>query len=561
MRKTLLFSTLLVFAIACTDNMDEFIMSDIYSTVTTRSITPEVSPYFNWQDTAFINLEGISKPVTLPWYSGAATSIPNFILSDYKAEDGWKLLYNFCSPSQSSQEGKYYLIFYNIFSGRLRGFVYNNNDVTNANTTFWRLTFNVPTQLANDFGNVTYAQDTIINNAESYVTNLSNTDIKSLTRGWNAFEFDLLSYDKDIAQKNVAMRFDLYDVDKNQISIAGDLKLNSEGTIVTVTKVPDKGAAEKRKEKIEALGDAAKKYFENRDGAKTRIGAVTIISLLAKGANLIVDKFSAKKTSDITSNSSIKITTTGKVNLTGSMTSQHQSNILPLTRLMVPGSTPTIEDIFLPSYNEPIGVWTLENAPLVNPALYKEIGYWESPVPDPRLKGDFVNAYMYAYDYFKLDSSSVNVIINPAILPLIERYTVDFNLIYQEKASRPMDFMIHSGLAVGVMGKLVYFSSTDTLKILKGDGSTDNHFFQIFPSPKSQVINRKLTHSIKKMKSRELSSYMLNKLKVRVTVTLYPKSPYNTIPYVTTRTFTPKKGEIQDFGGYGYIKFDPSYIL
>ena len=89
MRKTLLFSTLLVFAIACTDNMDEFIMSDIHSTVTTRSITPEVSPYFNWQDTAFINLEGISKPVTLPWYSGAATSIPNFILTDYKAEDGW----------------------------------------------------------------------------------------------------------------------------------------------------------------------------------------------------------------------------------------------------------------------------------------------------------------------------------------------------------------------------------------------------------------------------------------------------------------------------------------
>lgn len=543
MRKTLLFSTLLVFAIACTDNTDEFIMSDIHSTVTTRSITPEISPYFNWQDTAFINLEGIFKPVTLPWYSGAATSIPNFILTDYKAEDGWKLLYNFCSPSQSSQEGKYYLIFYNIFSGRLRGFVYNNNDVTNANTTFWRLTFNAPTQLANDFGDRTYAQDTIINNAECYVTNLSNTDIKSLTRGWNTFEFDLLLYDKDIAQKNVAMRFDLYDVDKNQISITGDLKLNSEGTIVTVTKVPDKGGVEKKKEKIDALENAAKKYFEDRDGAKTRIGAGTIIDLLAKGANLIVDKFSAKKTSDITSNSSIKITTTGKVNLTGSMTSQHQSNILPLTRLMVPGSTPTIEDIFLPSYNEPIGVWNLESTPKVIPSSYLN----HCILPAPKTNQKFFQGCLVYIDYIKLDKSSVNVKINPSILPYISKYDVDINYIIKTSSLLPKTNNFE--IPIGWQGQSLYEIKQDSVNYITPVGGdvfyhiNAPNILKTFP-----MVTYQYPPKFNKVKSNTITKHPTGVIKV--TVTLYPKAPFNATPYVSTRTFLPKLGEPQDYQSF-----------
>lgn len=44
----------------------------------TRSITGEVSPIFNWEDTATISLFGVNGNVILPWYSGAIANIPFF---------------------------------------------------------------------------------------------------------------------------------------------------------------------------------------------------------------------------------------------------------------------------------------------------------------------------------------------------------------------------------------------------------------------------------------------------------------------------------------------------
>lgn len=83
------------------------------SSVVTRTITPRTNPYIDWEDTTKINIVGHGL-VTLPWYSGAQGSIPDYILQDYKRADGWELLYNFCSDEQENALGnKNYLIFYN----------------------------------------------------------------------------------------------------------------------------------------------------------------------------------------------------------------------------------------------------------------------------------------------------------------------------------------------------------------------------------------------------------------------------------------------------------------
>lgn len=148
----------------------------------TRAIVSEVSPMLNWDDTTHVSLFNVPGNVVLP-YSTATTGIPSFILDSYKESDGWKLVYNTCSPSGMVQDDKYYLIFYNIFSGKLRGYVYNKNDVTSGDMTFWQLTFNNETTLLNDLAPNTTPGTVPTDEREMLVSNLSVNPTKALSRG------------------------------------------------------------------------------------------------------------------------------------------------------------------------------------------------------------------------------------------------------------------------------------------------------------------------------------------------------------------------------------------
>lgn len=97
---------------------DKIIARDLY----TRAIVPMTSPVFDWADTTNISLLGLNSPVILPWYNGANTQIPYYMLEDYKPEDGWEMVYNYCIDTPPGEINKSYLIFYNKFTGILRVF-------------------------------------------------------------------------------------------------------------------------------------------------------------------------------------------------------------------------------------------------------------------------------------------------------------------------------------------------------------------------------------------------------------------------------------------------------
>lgn len=82
MRQISLFISI-IFIIACSN---EEILIPAKQEKGTRSPIVEVSPTFNWEDTAYISLFNVPGSVTLPWYSGATSNIPSYILNDYKAE-------------------------------------------------------------------------------------------------------------------------------------------------------------------------------------------------------------------------------------------------------------------------------------------------------------------------------------------------------------------------------------------------------------------------------------------------------------------------------------------
>ena len=111
-----------------------------------------ISPVFEWWDTTSISLLGINSPVTLPWYNGASTQIPSYMLHNYRPEDGWEMVYNYCINTSPGEIGKNYIIFYNKLTGILRVFYYNNNNVTSASTTFWGINVSQTTSLLNAAG-------------------------------------------------------------------------------------------------------------------------------------------------------------------------------------------------------------------------------------------------------------------------------------------------------------------------------------------------------------------------------------------------------------------------
>lgn len=124
---------------------------------------------------------------------------------------------------------------------------------------------------------------------------------------------------------------------------------------------------------VSLLGDSAtakiNDMFEHNNESTTRnaLLGMTVGEIIKVGGNFLVNKFFGRSsTQTIKSESEIKIFTNGTFKATGSSASQQQSNISPLSRLMLPGSTPTPEDIFMPSYDEPLGVWYLEQAPKVH---------------------------------------------------------------------------------------------------------------------------------------------------------------------------------------------------
>lgn len=570
MKKTSLLAMLLIVLIACTDNSEEFIpVNMVKHDAGTRVVSPETSPYFNWEDIGFIPLIGMQGTVTLPWYSGATTSIPECILKDYKAADGWKMVYNFCTDSDNLQEGKYYLMFYNIFSGRLRTFIYNNNDVTNANTTLWKLSFNNKTTLLNDLSAISYPQDTITEQKEVYVTNITKTSVKSLTRGWNSFDVDFLMYDKDLANKNIAMNIDLYDTQQSQIKLAGNITMESEGTMVTVTKTETTSEPKALKKAVEFVGKGAEKFFTNlfdNEGESSSssvstkgIGAGALIagaatSIIKKGGNLLVKKFSSKKSETVsTSTSDIKITSNGTVQIEGNITNQQQTNILPLSRLMIPGSKPTIEDIVLPSYNEPIGVWNLKTTPVIRPSLY----VYRELIKVGDIDITWVKCNLYTRRFAGLDPSSTEVIINPTVLPYLEKYTVDLKLLIKEKKSyNPSIEFVHN-FPIGLFADVLYFSESDTLRVLEPRIRNNIYAYgQITNDEKGIPIQKtvyenqfKGAYGWRKLFSGNILSGYMKNIEVKVTVTLYPKAPFNTTPYVTTRTFIPKYNRSPyDFG-------------
>lgn len=537
MKKFLSFFMMLMAIVISSCSEDQFEESETSAMETnaklTRALVQEVSPSFDWENNTYINLPNIGDNIILPWYGGASTQIPTDILKDYKKRDGWVMLYNFCTPTASGKidASKPYFIFYNVFTGQLRPFVYFNNNVTSGDMTLCQLSFNASTRLTNDFDSLVVAYDkgTSINNTQ-YVSNLTRVSTKSISRGWNCFDMDMAVYDPDIASKTIGMNIDLYDMQNFDFDGKGDITLNSEGTIVSITHNTSfpLGLGSLVAKGINAGASALSKLLHISEKAQ---GGVA--SAISSGANKLVNKFVGKKTTSMDS-SFVKISTTGTETLTGKLTSSSQSNVSSLSQLMVPGSKLSSLYALTPSYNEPLGVWYLKSTPTIK-VVYKSPSFVKDDSNIPPVHGEGGSRYTRMRVYFTFgigNDKPVDVVLNPAILPLIDHYTVSTAIVGDISGYEPSKDSYQWPLGISSNAKII----GDKFVCEYEGTSATMSYSEKYASTVSIPNDNTEAQDYYKRYQNLMRATMPNNIGLLVSVTLYPKAPtYNPTPIVITR--------------------------
>ncbi len=528
----------------------------------TRSITPNVSPVFDWWDTTSVSLPGVDIPVTLPWYNGSSTQIPYYMLDDYKPEDGWEMVYNYCLDTPPGEINKNYIIFYNKFRGILRVYYYNNNDVIAANKTFWRFEVIGSTSLFNALGQIALPMSERVNNPAVYVTNLTNLPSKAIARGWNCFDIEL-AYDDQLPQSNAHFNIGLYNMTGGKIDLGGDIELETEGTIVTHTSSSPGWIGDASK----AVGDGAKTYVGKRlektsledDIVDYITGGVS--ALVSGGARFFLGALIGKK--DNSYNSTVQLTTTGDVSLTGEFQALTTSNALPLANNLMPSCIPASDDSFLPSYDEPLGVWNVEELPVIYECP-KVLWTFSQEYPAYNPLQDYYFFHGERIYYYRPEDLEIK--INPDVLECIDHYSVGIRCMYRKEHDNPEQYeaSFHIGgvrnSAYGMQGSTeriytdsIVFVMDDIIPRSRTAGGQYIPDIRGFiccggtfdaPLTQQQYVVMNITGS-------EVVPTLSNPLMVavpphvdydgkflyQVELTLYPKAPYDTTPIVSIRTY------------------------
>lgn len=485
------------------------------------ALSQEDPTYFDWNTFRDISLYGY-RTVLLPWIP-EGSELPEFVINNYKTEDGWELVYNRCYSPQA----RYYLMFYNIFTGIFRVYYYNTESVTNADATFWQFHLSNSTSLLNSIGHFSYPMNFNAAN-DAFILNITGNQVKAIRKGWNCFDIEMC-YDNDAAVNTLRFTISSYDQKTENIQLSGGIDLKSTGTIVATTTTNP--IVDNTNSAIKKLGSSVGDSIASGLGKKILPGILqsavsSIISggtteIVKAGINLVFGSFLGRLGEPTNSTQSLNVTTNGTLNLTGSINGNSSSNIYGIGNLLFPSSTPTSVDNFFPIYNNLLGVWNITSTPVVK--MQKDVmGIRLNPGVEP---GTYE-----CHQKVNLDESTVNILINPVVLSLVSKYETKSELVYYHMFNKKTDWGNDvSNIYHYFDGNIIFSDST-------------NVFYKGVSTLNYTITDPKLKYtSDSGVKNVILDQGLSNtNFVVKVTVTLYPKSPYNTTPIVMTRTYRPR---------------------
>lgn len=371
-----------------------------------------IIPKGAWENWADIKLANLRQPVFVPWNSQYATSsIPDEVRKDIKAEDGWKLLRN---SIIENKPGSNYLIFYNQFTGVLKGFYYLET-ASQGNNGYWKISFGRNQKLLyNQDGFFTYPLSYNKNIESINVMNITQNPTKGFTVGWNCFQVEL-AYDAN--QPNLTILIDAYQQNIGSMKIEGAYESTSSGTIISTPSVPSTNNADFSISGLNAIGDNAKDWItshisEGVDKKPIKDVAVKTLQEILSGniknlvnlsANLIFGSMLGGGTDSEPNNYTLQFKTSGKVTLSGK-TELPQTTSIPPIQIGI-------------SSSEKLGVWNLSDAPQINIGEYAKmknvVNSWDG------------KPYI-VYRIRKMINTSYNdVLINENIKPYLSSYRIE----------------------------------------------------------------------------------------------------------------------------------------
>lgn len=505
---------------------DEFKL-DKSATSNITNLNAVITPNFNWETTTNILLPDGTNRI-LPWFSSSITAIPSYILADYHKADGWELVYNLCNTP--GQLGQNYFILYNKFTGTLRTFYFLSDNVTSGSNGMWGISLNGNNSMLNNAGYFAIPMDVRTTNPSFISSNITNESIaKTINRGWNAFDTEF-TYDNSVSQP---LNFYISTYNKNiqDVTLSGDLNLNSSGTIVTSSSKNSWSDASTSAAK--SVGEGAKSYVDDKLEKKANGSAIIKIALplatsiisggvsdiINAGINLLFGSFIGKKSVPTSTTQKLEFKTQGTVSLNGTITGSEATNVSPVANLLVPGTDLSlVNNTIYPFYNKKLGVWNLKHAPkvFVSKTAYHVIS-----------DGLDNNVYVRSVD---IDPSSIQVDLNPDVASEISSFTVTTNLYYYEKFNNSLTWNAtsSSNLLHYNQNQLIY---DDGKNIIYKDMHSE-YLYGPYPVPQTDPNQ---DYEVPSMQT----NFIDNKYVVKVTVTLYPKSGYNPDPIVITRSYKP----------------------
>jgi len=333
------------------------------------------------------------KNAYLPWTNSANGTIPEEIRKDVKETDGWKILYStvkilgYDHQVSKTGGGANYILFYNRYSGVLKGFYYAT-DMKKNNTALWHIIFDKNSKLANFASYFALAND----NSTPSLT-LSNVSTNGVTNGfdygWNCFMQEL-AYDENSMNQNIAISG--YVIDKAAFTFTGSFQGESKGTIFsTVQQSPNKiltGITQQ-------FGEEAKQWIQSKLNTGGNVGnPIKSNSIASHISDILFGGVSSLLTSGLqsifgsllgigttTKTNHLQFTSNGKVKITG-------ESIQPASGIIWP-----ISGVPLNGIGENLGVWNLKETPKYNIDQIAELKLIETPVGGNGLSEYVVKAY------------------------------------------------------------------------------------------------------------------------------------------------------------------------
>lgn len=487
-----------------------------------------VNSCFNWQTSTYVTLTN-GQTRTLPWYNGATTQIPNFVLEDYKKEEGWEMLYNFLSGTEIGQN---YVIFYNKFTGIIRTYYFLSDDVTSGSNGMWGLGLSNSNSMLNNVGYFATPIDALVQDPLAISSNLSLDGVtKGVARGWNAFDTEI-TYDPNAAAKNIKMRILSSTSNISQVALTGDISLTSSGTIVSVgtknglqdlsnSAAKSGGAAAESwiKGKVKSDSSSFIKYVLGNAAATIAGGGVKAI--ISAGINLLFGSFIGKQTESTSTTQKIEFKTNGTLSISGTISSTSANNVSSVANIYMPGTVADVNNFLWPCFNKQMGVWNLQNTPIVR-TFQRALYSGEGNAPD-------VGIYTRHYE---IDPASINFVINPDVLTEIDSYEVKTDLFYYSKFKGNINW---GGIGSGgnISGGILMYNDGENI-FYKTDYS-GNTIIESFSGP-APPPNEPGTDA-------DFPTLLIGGFKknfvVKVTLTLKPKVGYDQTPIVITRSYIP----------------------